>query len=717
MVCEVVCLFIECVKNNGAEYLRLSESYRPIGSKRPTRRVVCNLGFLNKLSDGQPDYLNRLRESYKKGTPILPALEPYVQKSSGNEPEYVMLPFPISGDDPNGCFTTKRYADLLLNAYMEELGVAQLFRQIKSSRRIQFDLLGFVKLIVYGRILEPASKCATVKQNDSYYTPILDEGFNPYKVYDTLDVVYENQKTIFQTVDKALRKRINGRDTSIVFYDVTNFYFEIERADEDVLDNDGVIIEEGIRKLGHCKEGRPQPIVQMGLFMDKDGVPIGTKVFPGNRVDKATMISATSEIITPLEYGRYIYCADRGLCTMANLAFLVQQKMGYLLSKSIKQSKKEDREWIVDPTGYVEEKNENGEVTFKYKSRITTREYKDNQENVTVFKEKVVAFWSLEYYKREQHMMEKFSQFLTQLETSTKSFTLTNSQVKNIKRFLKAEVLEELEPENDESPENQSDGTNVNVVADTDTVSDSHNASSQDTSSSTEDSGNIDDSGIKPKKRVRLTQEEKDKRKAEKKAEAARLKSLKDSRNKRLMEQLKDSNEARIMIDWEKVHRWRDFAGYYQIVTSELEMPDLEIIRTYRGLTQIENRFRTMKGTLYARPINVQTAEHIEAHLVLVTLALILLTLIQSKLKDHEKQAIPEDQKWSLGMDSDRIQDALNALEVEPLPQQYFRFRSRTDSQAGQDLQRILDAHGIELQSRLYKPGELRSLRGSIHVL
>ncbi len=681
-------MFIEKYKNNGSTYLRLSENYRPEGSSHPKRRIVCVLGSLNKLSDGEPDFLDRLRESFRNGVPLIPELEPYVTgKPVQEEPKIVMLPFPVKGESQDGTFLPKRYADLLLNAYMNELGLSQLFRSLKSQRKIQYDLLGFVKLIVYGRILAPDSKKATVEQNDEYHTPIIKDKFNPSNVYDTLNLVSENSLSIFQTIDRALRKRSQGRDTSVIFYDVTNFFFEIEMNDPDICRMDGVVIVEGLRKRGHSKENRPQPIVQMGLFMDKEGVPIGIRPFPGNTVDKSTMITATSEIITPMGYERYIYCADRGLCTLANLAFLVNEGMGYLLSKSIKQSKKEERDWIITPEGYTLEEDENG-IAFKYKHAIRERTYTAEDGTVQTFQEKVVVFWSREYYKRERHMMEDFSNFLTKLEEETKAFTLNASQIKRIQRFLKDEVLESIDPEKDDEEtfhETQKD----------------------------------DDTSTREKKpaRKRLTQEEKDKRAAEKKAEAARLKALKEARRKHLTEQLKDSETARTLIDWEKVNRWRDYAGYYQIVTSELEMDDLSIINTYRELTQIENRFRTMKGSLCTSPIYLSDPVHIEGHLVLCTVALTLIALIQGKIKTSGMAETLPDQKWYLGMTPERIQEALNALTVESMPMNYIRFRDRSHDTTGKDLQKILASHGISLEARLYTPGELRSLRGSVQVL
>ena len=709
-------IFIDRNISGGTYYLRLCEKIKTEGSKEARKRVIFNIGPEDEVTDGQPDFLERLRKSFKEGHPIIPELEQFigVDDKSG---KVVYLPFPIEGDSPDGVFANKLLADMILNAYMKELGLSQFFTAVKSKRKTEYDLLGFVKLIVYGRILKPCSKWATIQQNNEYYNPLLKSGFNSYNIYDTLDILHEHRVDIFKTINNALVKRKSGRDTSIVFYDVTNYFFEIELNDPDLLDENGIVIEEGLRKRGHSKESRPQPITQMGLFMDTDGIPIGIKTFPGNKVDKATMIEATSEILGQMGLNRYIFCADRGICTAENLVYLLKDKQGYLLSNSIKKSKKEDRDWIVQSEGYIEELDKNGEVVFKYKSHIVERSYtEENKKSLYIYNEKVVAFWSKEYYDREQHQMEGFSEFLTKLETDTKGFTLNASQISKIKRFLKDEVLASLDPQNDvpeQTTEPENEKKQISEKSESEKTESAEKAESEKIETEkAESSGKT-----KKKGRPKLSEEEKAQRKAEKKAEAARQKSLKESRKKQLDEKLRDSATTKAMIDWEKVNQWREFAGYYQIVTSELKKGDKEIIETYRGLTQIENRFRTMKGPLMTRPIFLRNPDHIDGHLVSCAIALTIDTLIQDKLKRFQDKNNAQDGKWYLGASPERVQNALNAFQVEAFPQNYLRFRSRSEDDSGKDLELLLNSINVKLESRLYTPKEVRSLRSSFTVL
>ena len=107
------------------------------------------------------------------------------------------------------------------------------------------------------------------------------------------------------------------------YYDVTNFYYEIEDPDEDIVDENGEIVEKGLHKFGVCKEERHQPIVQMGLFMDDDGIPIAIESFPGNTLDHLTLQPAMKKTIDYMDFSRFILIADRGICNYMNLLHLL----------------------------------------------------------------------------------------------------------------------------------------------------------------------------------------------------------------------------------------------------------------------------------------------------------------------------------------------------------------------------------------------------------
>ena len=229
-------MFVESVQNNGRTYLRLVQSIRVTnkdGYKVSQKRVVYNIGPLDRFDDGQPDYVERLKKSFKAGNPLIPALLPYCDTERPAE----KYRFVINEGSPDCFGHPKLFSHVLLERILEELGLNTLFSSYKGFTRLQYDVYGFAKLLVFGRLLNPASKCATVRQNKDYYAPILGE-HNPDNVYDTLDFIATNKDKIIRRMNTNLVKKAK-RSPEVIFYDVTNFYFEIEQPDEDVFfDND-----------------------------------------------------------------------------------------------------------------------------------------------------------------------------------------------------------------------------------------------------------------------------------------------------------------------------------------------------------------------------------------------------------------------------------------------------------------------------------------------
>ena len=174
--------------------------------------------------------------------------------------------------------------------------------------------------------------------------------------------------------------------------------------------------------------------------------------------------------------------------------------------------------------------------------------------------------------------------------------------------------------------------------------------------------------------------------------------------------ELLDATSLRSIIDPGKVDAYKNELGYYQIISSELHLSEKEIIDIYHGLSRIEDQFRVLKGDLSTRPIFVNTKEHIDAHLAVCTIALIVMRLIQQRLTDDS--ITPTGKLWSYGISADRIRTALNAWTVDSFPDGLFRFNN-VDLP---DLKRILDAFQISIPAKLYKTKELRVLMSSFSI-
>ena len=607
-------MYVECFTNNGKPYLRLVQSVRitnKAGKKVPQKQVVFNLGPLDRFDDGQPDYVDRLKNSFKAGNPLIPALLPYCSSEKPAE----TYRFSIRQGSPDCFGHPKLFSHVFLERILEELGLNTFFSSYKGFSKLEYDVYGFTKLLLFGRLLNPASKAATVRQNGDYFEPLLKD-FNPDNIYDTLSFIAANKDKIIRRMNTNLVKKA-GRSPDIIYYDVTNFYFEIEDADDDLLDDDGNLLEKGQRQFGVSKEERRLPIVQMGLFMDDDGIPIAIESFPGNTLDFLTLRPALKKNIDDLDFSRFILIADRGICNYLNLLHVLDAGNGYIVSKSLLKSPKKEQEWAYDNDGYITVSD-----NFKYKSHIVKRTVKDENGNPRTIEEKVVVYWSRKFQERSIRENKKFLDFLQKLEESPESFRVTSMQSKSLRRFMKKDY--------------------VNI----------------------------------------------------KTGEAV------------------SSSDIKGFIDFDKVAEYRKSMGYYQIVTSELTMKDQDVIDKYHGLTQIEEQFRIMKGDLETRPIYVRTPEHVDAHLLICMIALVMIRIIQKRIRDNSDPKEEKDVYWNVGMSGKRIQEALNKWKVDTLPDDLYRFMDVDDP----DLALILKVFHINIPAKLYRRAELKSIKTGICI-
>lgn len=426
-------MFIERFKNNGTDYLRVIEGYRDSEANNKSRRhVVRNIGPLSRFDDGMPDYLARLRQSFKDGNPLIKEL---ADLAGGAKPaDYVTIRFDRHSEE-DSLSNPKNIGYFLLDSLYDRLGVYDVLNLHKSRSKIEYDLNGLVKLLVFGRALKPDSKKATFDTRDKYVFNVASSS-SPVEIYRVLDVLNEKSEAIQQRMNHKIRDTV-GRNTEVCFYDVTNYWFEIGENDEDILDEAGNIMQKGMRKKGVSKEKRGEPIVQMGLFIDDNGIPIAYRLFPGNHTDQTTLRPALEKSIDKMKFGKVIIVADGGLNSGPNIAHILGKGNGYIVSKSTKKSAKDVRAWILDESGY--EWNENR--TFKMKSMIRKRKVKDDEKGKMVeITEKLVCYWSKKHYDKECHENTKFIDYLNSVITNPDKL---KDKPKKIEKFLnKVEVDE-----------------------------------------------------------------------------------------------------------------------------------------------------------------------------------------------------------------------------------------------------------------------------------
>lgn len=432
-------MFIECVKNNGTKYLRLLESktFSINGAPLHRRIVVLNIGPLSRFDDNKPEYLKRLRESFFTGEPLIPSLKDFVDKDKVNE--YLSsqkIRFELDKSVDSDCYlNSKNIGYFLLDGLFDMLGIYDVLNKHKSRSNIDFDVIGLTKLLVFGRTLEPSSKYAAYKQKDDYLFPVT-KSEDVKDVYLALDVLHEKALSIQKRMNLKIAKHI-GRNTEVCFYDVTNYYFEISENDADVLDEEGKIIKAGLRKKGVSKENRCQPIVQMGLFLDDNGIPISYQLFPGNNIDQTTLRPAMKKTIDTMDFGRVIIVADGGLNSDKNIGHILNGGNGYIVSKSTKKSDKRVKKWILEEGGYTWNDNK----TFKVKSQIRTRTIKLEDGRSKEISEKLVCYWSKGHYDKERRENEKFMEYLNSVCRNPDKL---KDRPKKIEQFLKKTQIDKV---------------------------------------------------------------------------------------------------------------------------------------------------------------------------------------------------------------------------------------------------------------------------------
>ena len=302
----------------------------------------------------------------------------------------------------------------------QELNIATVLKEKQYSTNIQYSLPKACELLTYSRIITPGSIKHTYENKNMFFEPFelsLDD------LYRSLKPMLDCKEDIFKIIWESTKEKYN-RDAATSYYDCTNYYFEIEYDDQDIRDENGKskIIKKGIRKRGPEKNHRPDPIVEMGLLLDKSGFPISYNIFPGNTSEKETIVPEIQKIKRRHNIDKIIVVADRGLnCSdnmikTAGLDLDKKNRDGYIYGQSIRGADKEFKDWVLKDD-YIVDKiidEDNNEIIFKHKSRIypkkmyVTRDDKGltkngnkKKQNVTI-DQKQMVYYSQKYADKQK---------------------------------------------------------------------------------------------------------------------------------------------------------------------------------------------------------------------------------------------------------------------------------------------------------------------------
>lgn len=224
---------------------------------------------------------------------------------------------------------------LPLQKIYHELSLDSLTKKLSDKGKLEYDLDAILASLIYSRIIFPSSKLSTFNLSKQF---LERQTYDLHHIYRSLDVFAKNSQEIQKHLYKESRKVIN-RDSSVLYYDCTNYFFEIEEAD-------------GLKQYGKSKENRPNPIVQMGLFLDGSGIPLAFNITPGNTNEQITLQPLEKQIIKDFGLSKLVVCTDAGLSSIANRKFNSIGNRAYITVQSLKKIKAHLREWAQDPSGW-----------------------------------------------------------------------------------------------------------------------------------------------------------------------------------------------------------------------------------------------------------------------------------------------------------------------------------------------------------------------------
>ena len=253
-----------------------------------------------------------------------------------------------SSDSPCSNSTSLNIGYLYLKDIYAKLNLSDFFKSVSSDRKITYDCNKICQFLTYARILDPASKYGTYDKLDTYYEKPQVEYQHMIRFLDILD--RNSDKYLKHLFDNS--ENIVKRDTSVMYYDCTNYFFETEKPDEEIVDEVTGEIILGLRQFGISKENKTSPIVEMGLIMDSRGIPISMCIHPGNTNEQLTAVPLEKEVIKMTGNKKFIYCADAGLGSYNIRKFNDMGGRAYIVTQSVKKLGQEIKDIVFNDANY-----------------------------------------------------------------------------------------------------------------------------------------------------------------------------------------------------------------------------------------------------------------------------------------------------------------------------------------------------------------------------
>jgi len=531
-----------------------------------TSKIICKIGEYNDLiSKGIKDPLqyakneiikinNGLKENKVTTTDTFDCSEIY------NAENTVSLP------------TYKNIGYLYLESIYNQLDLPNYFNQIETKSK--YNLTDISEHSIIDRILYPRSKRASYLNKGLY---LKEFNYKAHDIYRFLKLLSNNNESLQSFLYKNTAQCID-LDTTVLYYDCTNFYFETEEPDDNIYNDDGDIIQWGLRRYGISKEHRPNPIVQMGLFTDKNGIPISYCVEHGSNNEQNTVIPLERRMIKDYKTSKFIYCSDAGLGSMDNRFFNTLQGRDYIVTHSLKSTKKEDINSIF--------KDMNWRV-FSFDSKDT---YKDKAVSIDKFKELWNKKINGEYLTNDEEMLVSHDIIykMYPLKRTIPASFLKNS---NIKILNDIEIEETL----------YITFSMKYYLYQTDLFNKQLDRAKE---LLTKDLDKIKKGPADVKRFI----------KTESLTDNGEIASLKEN-----------------FLNNDIIEKEKKFHGFYALATS-LDLPIEDLLQINSSRWKIEQSFRIMKTDFDARPAYTSTPEGIKGHFAICYIALLIYRILERKL-------------------------------------------------------------------------------------
>ena len=422
--------------SNGKVYLSFVQGYRQNGKVK--QKTVEKLGYLEDLEKEYSDPIAHFKQVAKERTK--------------NEVPQKKLELDLLAKLPDQAALRKNLGYSVPKSLYSLLGLREYFQNKQRHLSVDYNLNSIFSLLIFNRFLFPSSKRHAFETKDYFFESF---DFSLADIYRALDYFAGYSNEIQQHLHSRVSELIE-RDNQLGYYDVTNYYFEIPYEDEDEYDEDGNMIKKGQKKRGPSKEHRKDPIIQMGLLMDSNGIPMAFNTFSGGESEKLSLLPTIRRVKRDFALDRVIVVADRGLNTSDNTAFLSGKNHddmagndGYVYGQSVLGADKEFKEWVLNQEDYLIDKEEDkygNTVFFKHKSRIHAKKIQlkgtdgKRAQKMEIFQKQMV-YYSDKYAKKQKKDRDKAIAKAKELIAKPGKYTRATSigaagYVSNIK-FLK----------------------------------------------------------------------------------------------------------------------------------------------------------------------------------------------------------------------------------------------------------------------------------------